>query len=93
MRAASPLYLDGADAPDLAADGSPLIDDDFLLLVNAWWEPLDFTIPPTRPGQIWQPEIDTFDPAATEPSGKRAAGDVVAVGPRSVLVLRASAAG
>ena len=47
------LYLDGADAPDLAADGSPLLDDDFLMLVNAWWEPLDFTVPPTRPGQIW----------------------------------------
>jgi glycogen operon protein len=85
------LYLDGADAPDLADDGSPMIDDDFLILVNAWWEPLDFTIPPSRPGQSWHREIDTFDPVAPDVPGNQDAGDVIAVGPRSVLLLRASA--
>ena len=25
-----------------------LLDDDFLVLVNAWWEPLDFVLPATR---------------------------------------------
>ena len=84
------LYLDGADAPDLAADGSPMIDDDFLLLVNAWWEPLDFTIPPTRPGQTWCREIDTFDPTAGRSTERSSAADPVAVGPRSVVVLRGS---
>jgi hypothetical protein len=43
------LYLDGCDDPDRAADGTWLADDDFLVLVNAWWEPLDFTLPDTRP--------------------------------------------
>ena len=43
------LYLDGSDDPDRAADGTWLTDDDFLVLVNAWWEPLDFTLPDTRP--------------------------------------------
>ena len=86
------LYLDGADAPDLAADGSPMLDDDFLMLINAWWEPLDFTVPPTRPGQIWHRAIDTFDGLTTEPPATHADGDVVFVGPRSVVVLRASAA-
>jgi glycogen operon protein len=80
------IYLDGADAPDRAADGHPLVDDDFLVLVNAWWEPLDFTIPVTRPQQAWHQEIDTFDPAASRPAA--AAGQPVRVGPRSVLVLR-----
>ncbi len=80
------IYLDGAGDPDRAADGHPLVDDDFLVLVNAWWEPLDFTIPVTRPQQVWQPEIDTFDPAASRPAA--AAGQPVRVGPRSVLVLR-----
>jgi glycogen operon protein len=28
------------DDPDIAEDGTPLIDDDLLLLVNSWWEPL-----------------------------------------------------
>ena len=43
------LYPDGCDDPDRAADGTWLADDDFLVLVNAWWEPLDFTLPDTRP--------------------------------------------
>ena len=33
-------YLDGSDAPDTGPDGQPLLDDDFLVLVNAWWEPV-----------------------------------------------------
>ena len=83
------LYLDGADDPDLAADGSPLLDDDFLLMVSAWWEPLDFTIPPTRPGQTWYRQIDTFDAGAAPAPEPHVAGDAVTVGPRSVVVLRA----
>jgi isoamylase len=83
------LYLDGSDDPDRAADGTPLVDDDFLVLVNAWWEPLDFVLPDTRPQATWQVEIDTYDPAsdpASTSTGHKA-GDHVTAGPRSVVVL------
>ena len=30
------IYLDGSDDPDLADDGSFLVDDDSLVLVNSW---------------------------------------------------------
>ena len=83
------LYLDGSDDPDRAADGTWLVDDDFLVLVNAWWEPLEFVLPATRPKAKWQVEIDTHDP--TPQTGPAApdhrAGDHVTVGPRSVVVL------
>jgi isoamylase len=85
------VYLDGSDAPDAAPDGSPLFDDDFLVLVNGWWEPLEFTVPPdslTRPGLVWQAEIDSFDPSRAASAPSRRAGDKVSVGPRSVVVLR-----
>jgi glycogen operon protein len=82
------IYLDGADDPDRAADGNPLIDDDFLVLVNCWWETLDFTIPITRAHQDWFPELDTFDPSRAYTSAKLCAGDRLSVGARSVLVLR-----
>jgi glycogen operon protein len=83
------LYLDGSDDPDRAADGTWLLDDDFLVLVNAWWEPLEFVLPATRPEASWRVEIDTYDPAP--PAGSavaRCAGDRVTAGPRSVVVLR-----
>ena len=82
------VYLDGSDAPDTGPDGQPLLDDDFLVLVNGWWEPLEFTIPDCRPGLAWQAVIDTFDPAIPQRPPLRQAGDRVAAGPRSVLVLR-----
>ena len=82
------LYLDGSDAPDRAADGTWLIDDDFLVLVNAWWEPLEFVLPVTRPGAIWRAQLDTHDPAVPAGSAPtRKAGDHVTVGPRSMVVL------
>ena len=84
------IYLDGSDDPDRAEDGTPLLDDDFLVLVNAWWEPLGFVLPPTRAGAEWQAEIDSYDPAAPAGAAERHAGDQVTVGPRSVAVLRAT---
>ncbi len=82
------LYLDGADDPDRAVDGSLLVDEDFLVLVNAWWQFLEFTIPPIRPGQSWYREIDTFDPSTPPPTRTPRAGGTVTVGPRSIVVLR-----
>ena len=81
------VYLDGSDAPDTGPGGQPLFDDDFLVLVNGWWEPLEFTIGDCRPGLAWRAEIDTFDPASAAAPVRRA-DDRVTVGPRSVLVLR-----
>jgi isoamylase len=82
------VYLNGSDDPDRAADGTLLTDDDFLVLVNAWWQPLSFTIPPVRAGLAWQPEIDTYDPARPAAAPALRAGGQQAVGPRSVVVLR-----
>jgi glycogen operon protein len=86
------LYLDGADDPDRAADGTLLTDDDFLVLVNAWWERLDFVLPDTGAEAMWQVELDTYDPAqeAGSAAAHHKAGDHVAVSPRSVVVLRSA---
>ena len=81
------VYLDGSDGPDRAEDGTPLLDDDFLALFNAWWEPLDFVIPATRAGLVWRAEMDSYDPAAPAVAPQRHAGDRLTVSPRSVVVL------
>jgi len=83
------LYLDGSDDPDRAEDGRWLLDDDFLVLVNAWWEPLEFVLPATREQASWRVEIDSYDPAAPASSAAapRGTGDQVTVRPRSIMVL------
>jgi isoamylase len=67
-----------------------MLDDDFVVLVNSWWEPLGFVLPSTRPSAEWHAEIDSHDPAAPAGTSARHAGEQVTVGPRSVAVLRAA---
>jgi glycogen operon protein len=83
-------YLDGQDDPDRDTDGRPLVDDDFLLVVNGWWEPLDFTIPDTRPLATWRPELDTFRSRGlpADGVGPFGPGDTCTVDPQSIVVLR-----
>ncbi len=83
------VYLDGSDDPDQAADGSPMVDDDFLILVNSWWEPVVFAVPEARPDQEWRTELDSYDPAVPAAGEQpRHGGDQVTVRPRSLTVLR-----
>src|SRR6202000_3472492 len=82
------VYLDGSDDPDRAEDGTLLLDDDFLVMVNAWWEPLGFTLPATRPDAQWQAELDTYDPPAPAQAAERHGRAPGTGGPRSVGVSR-----
>jgi isoamylase len=82
------IYLEGGDDPDLAEDGTPLVDDDFLVLVNGWWEKLEFRIPDIGGAGGWRVELDTYDPTpATSPEVARTGGGR-ALGPQSIVVLR-----
>ena len=62
-------------------------DDPFLVMLNAWWEPLDFSVPEALRGLGWQIEIDTNDPSAAG----RAIDPTTAVTltGRSLILLRA----
>ena len=61
-------------------------DDPFLWMINAWWEPLDFTIPDSLRDRSWNIELDTMNPndasRTIDPSGP------VTLTGRSQLLLR-----
>jgi glycogen operon protein len=44
--------------------GEPIVGDTLLLLLNAHWEEIHFTMPTTREEHVWEQLIDTRDPAA-----------------------------
>jgi isoamylase len=50
------IALSGATGDDTRPD------DPFLILLNAWWDPLDFTIPASLRPMAWQVEVDTNAP-------------------------------
>jgi glycogen operon protein len=80
------LFIDGATDPDVAPDGEPMLDDDFLALANAWWGSLSFQLPQELSAQRWEVVCDSFEPGRTGPVSWP-----VEVGPRSVVVLHSLA--
>jgi isoamylase len=77
------LFIDGSTDPDVGADGTPMVDNDFLMLINAWWEPLMFTVPADLLARRWDVVCDTFDPAR-----KVTVAQELTVGPRSIVLLQ-----
>jgi glycogen operon protein len=94
-------YLDGTRDADRDDSGRPILDDDLLLVVNGWWEPLTFTLPNLGTPRAWQREVDTFTGEAGAGGGHvgakgaptLAAGASLVVEPRSLVLLRASRSG
>jgi glycogen operon protein len=78
------LYLRG-DVIHTAHGG--VTDDDFLLMFNAYGEPLEFVIPPGIDGSGWDVVIDTAAPDAD----RIAAGESMAVAAYGLIVLQRAA--
>jgi isoamylase len=61
-------------------------DDPFLLMLNAWWEPLQFSVPDVLRDGEWVIEVDTSDPASAGRSVDPSAG--LTLTGRSLMLLR-----
>jgi len=83
------LRLAGDAMEQTDSKGRPLLDDTFLLLLNAHHEPLPFTLPAHRRGVRWQPVLDTV---ATIHDKKRVTllkgGECYDLETRSLVLLR-----
>jgi isoamylase len=56
------VFLNGRGIPDRDELGGRIVDDSFLLLINAHHEEITYTLPDKNYGQHWQTVIDTADP-------------------------------
>ena len=54
---------EGREIADRTSRGEPIEDDSFLLLFNAHYEDMTFTLPARRFGAEWIHEICTYEPA------------------------------
>jgi isoamylase len=57
------VFLNGREIPDQTRDGEPIVDDSFLVLLNAGAEDAIFRLPPSRFGRHWTLELSTADPS------------------------------
>ena len=74
------MAVSGATGDDTAPD------DPFLLMLNSWWEPLDFKVPDPLRSLNWLVEIDTADPGVSGRVVDPSAG--VSLMGRSLMLLR-----
>ncbi|GDZ75072.1 glycogen operon protein GlgX homolog [Bifidobacteriaceae bacterium MCC01989] len=79
------IYLNGSDIPEVDWYGNRMVDNDFILIFNAHYEPIMFTLPDERYGHKWQLVVDTHNPNGPELSYE--AGFMITVQSRSFLML------
>jgi glycogen operon protein len=80
------VFLNGKEVRRLTQRGRRLEDDSFLLLFNAFHEPVEFTLPPRRFGRRWELELTTSEGEPGETAFP--ARGLAPVEDRSVVVLR-----
>ena len=56
------IYLNGSDIPEVDWYGNQMVDNDFILIFNAHYEPIQFTLPDERYGKKWKLVVDTHNP-------------------------------
>jgi isoamylase len=89
------VYLNGDAITEPGPRGEKITDDSFLLLINAHYEDMVFTLPQAEYGAKWQVVLDTADeePRSSPYRGEtRPAGAQVPVTARSIQILRAGSA-
>ncbi len=79
------VYLAGEALDERDERNEPIIDDDFLLLLNAHDGDIPFFLPTYKIGSYWQLVLDTAEPAA--PSRTYLAGDDYILKSRSLALL------
>jgi isoamylase len=81
------LVLNGDAIASPDREGRRIVDDSFLLIVNAHHEPLEFRLPPREWGRAWRVELDTAQPAPIAGARVPARG-ALRVDARSLVLLR-----
>ena len=79
------LMLNGKTLQTSCEDGSPMVDDSFLILVNAAAEGVNFTLPPPSNGNKWRMVMDTQN--VDEPFAQGEPTEKLIIGGRSLVLL------
>lgn len=83
------VYFNGKAIQEPDARGQRIEDDSFIMMFNAYHEPIDFTLPVTEFGPAWKLIVDTnVDTGYPDEAKTLRAGDSITVEARSTLILR-----
>ncbi|HEY3110346.1 MAG TPA: glycogen debranching enzyme GlgX, partial [Chloroflexota bacterium] len=83
----------GEQLGEVDEQGELIVDDVLLILLNGYHEPLPFTLPPARDGEIWELVIDTSRPERREEKRRLDPGARLDLAARSLALLRGGSSG
>ncbi len=81
------VFLNGAGIRSVDTDGKKIVDANFYLLFNAYWEDVTYTLPGENYGAGWFKILDTNNDTI-ESLGNYSAGDSILVPSRSILLFQ-----
>ncbi|MCX3060806.1 glycogen debranching protein GlgX [Streptomyces beihaiensis] len=86
------VFLNGDAIAEHDPLGRPVVDDSFLILLNSYWEPTKFRLPPAAYGDRWTARVDTTETVVREGEGEGAgteykADEELTVESRALLLL------
>jgi len=81
------VFLNGHTLGDVNLNAQPVMDDDFLLLLNCYHEPVDFSLPELESDRNWEFVIDTRNLAFSEAGKFAQAGESITLIERSLVLL------
>jgi glycogen operon protein len=84
------IFLNGRGIPEPDTQGEPVVDESFLLMFNAHYQPVDFLLPGPDYGEIWAVALDTAAPLSGTSFGddlRYKPGDTITLDARSLRVL------
>ena len=79
------VFLNGGGMPETDWYGNRMVDNDFILIFNAHYEPIMFTLPSEQYGRKWRLIVDTHNPKGPELNYE--AGFAITAQSRSFLML------
>jgi isoamylase len=82
------LRIAGDAIEEVDARGDQIVDDTFLILLNAYHEPVNFVLPAPRSGAQWEALVDTSGPDVPPHRAPLTAEQGYELGGRCVVVLR-----
>lgn len=83
------VFLNGQTLGDVNSEARPVMDDDFLLLLNCHYEPVEFSIPELESDRNWQCVFDTQYPSFAKSEKLARAGESITLIERSLVLFRA----
>ncbi len=82
------IFLNGSGIQSVGPKGDRVIDNNFYIMFNGHYEPLQFVLPPKKYGTKWVKILDTHENFLSEAGQMLKPGQAITIESRSIILLK-----